>query len=367
MEVLKQLNLPSPLLLGDEGDIDWSRRPWELVTSGHTIGIPEPLFEKLGKFFLPQTDEDVSSFKDMFAGSQTDQKLKQKRGQASFVDFNKHKNATRCHFANRMTVVWGGKRVCISDVRHIHDRPHTGTCVVSIRCSDAIYVGADTFNSIIEESESETHRVSRFRLGITKCIQDEMILFSPQSLSEILEMARRVEAKLKPSGYSSFTTLTTVVTTPTSTTPVVGQKDLMKIMRVSRNMICVFSGRADPAIYAIKMLTDEYSLFLGESSTVVMMCITLICVSVIISFMDYCPRTIVFDANSAGTELIYNFPAVRRRLVSFRRKIDAKDGEEDDEYDVLIFYKKIGEAPVIAGFFSGLDSFDGDFVCGGSG
>ncbi|KAF6163792.1 hypothetical protein GIB67_012151 [Kingdonia uniflora] len=49
-------------------------------------------------------------------------------------------------------------------------------------------------------SESEAQRVSRFCLGLTKRIQDE-ILFSPQPLSEIVEMARRVEAKLKPSGY----------------------------------------------------------------------------------------------------------------------------------------------------------------------
>ncbi|KAF6165495.1 hypothetical protein GIB67_023324, partial [Kingdonia uniflora] len=54
-------------------------------------------------------------------------------------------------------------------------------------------------------SESEAQRVSRFRLGLTKRIQDEMILFFPQSLSEIVEMARRVEAKLKPSGNPSFT------------------------------------------------------------------------------------------------------------------------------------------------------------------
>ncbi|KAF6141088.1 hypothetical protein GIB67_006533 [Kingdonia uniflora] len=40
-------------------------------------------------------------------------------------------------------------------------------------------------------SESKAQRVSRFRLGLTKRIQDE-ILFSPQSLSEILEMARQV-------------------------------------------------------------------------------------------------------------------------------------------------------------------------------
>ncbi|KAF6147156.1 hypothetical protein GIB67_036875, partial [Kingdonia uniflora] len=52
--------------------------------------------------------------------------------------------------------------------------------------------------------ESEEQRVSRFRLGLTKHIQDEMILFSPQSLSGTMEMARRVETKLKPSGIRLF-------------------------------------------------------------------------------------------------------------------------------------------------------------------
>ncbi|KAF6176990.1 hypothetical protein GIB67_027790 [Kingdonia uniflora] len=71
--------------------------------------------------------------------------------------------------------------------------------------------------------ESKAQRISRFRLGLAKRIQDEMILFSPQSLSEIVKMAHMVEAKLKPSGYSSFAP-TIVTTTPTSTTPAVGGK-----------------------------------------------------------------------------------------------------------------------------------------------
>ncbi|KAF6139199.1 hypothetical protein GIB67_040346 [Kingdonia uniflora] len=55
---------------------------------------------------------------------------------------------------------------------------------------------------------------------------DKMILFSPQSLSEIVEMARRVEAKLKPLRYPSFTTPTTVTTTPISTVPAVGGQSI---------------------------------------------------------------------------------------------------------------------------------------------
>ncbi|KAF6148176.1 hypothetical protein GIB67_011951 [Kingdonia uniflora] len=69
LKVLKQLNLPASKLSLLNEDDEKARRPWELVPSGHRIGIPEPLFEKL-------TDEDVLSFKDKFAGSQADRILK---------------------------------------------------------------------------------------------------------------------------------------------------------------------------------------------------------------------------------------------------------------------------------------------------
>ncbi|KAI3889728.1 hypothetical protein MKX03_007750 [Papaver bracteatum] len=72
VEVVKQLNLPSeiPLLLSDEnGDIDRARRPWEIVPSGHKIGTPKPLFKEL-------KDEEVKFFKEKFAGSQADRKVK---------------------------------------------------------------------------------------------------------------------------------------------------------------------------------------------------------------------------------------------------------------------------------------------------
>ncbi|KAF6169932.1 hypothetical protein GIB67_034324 [Kingdonia uniflora] len=48
-------------------------------------------------------------------------------------------------------------------------------------------------NSFVVLIESEAQWVSRFRLGLTKRIQDEMILFSPQSLSEIMEMASQAD------------------------------------------------------------------------------------------------------------------------------------------------------------------------------
>ncbi|KAI3916567.1 hypothetical protein MKW98_026309 [Papaver atlanticum] len=72
VEVVKQLNLPSelPLSLSDEnGDISTARRPWEIIPSGHKIGVPEPLFKEL-------KDEEVEFFREKFAGSQADRKVK---------------------------------------------------------------------------------------------------------------------------------------------------------------------------------------------------------------------------------------------------------------------------------------------------
>ncbi|RZC78973.1 hypothetical protein C5167_003474 [Papaver somniferum] len=72
VEVVKQLNLPSelPLSLSDEnGDISRARRPWEIIPSGHKIGVPEPLFKEL-------KDEEVEFFSEKFAGSQADRKVK---------------------------------------------------------------------------------------------------------------------------------------------------------------------------------------------------------------------------------------------------------------------------------------------------
>ncbi|KAI3869664.1 hypothetical protein MKX03_011861 [Papaver bracteatum] len=72
VEVVKQLNLPSelPLSLSDEnGDINRARRPWEIIPSCHKIGIPEPFFKEL-------KDEEVEFFREKFAGSQADRKVK---------------------------------------------------------------------------------------------------------------------------------------------------------------------------------------------------------------------------------------------------------------------------------------------------
>ncbi|KAI3895672.1 hypothetical protein MKW98_025463 [Papaver atlanticum] len=73
VEVVKQLNLPSeflPLSLSNEkGDTDRARRPWEIVPSGHKIGTPKPLFKEL-------KDEEVKFFREKFAGSQADRKVK---------------------------------------------------------------------------------------------------------------------------------------------------------------------------------------------------------------------------------------------------------------------------------------------------
>ncbi|MCL7040477.1 hypothetical protein MKW94_023027 [Papaver nudicaule] len=73
VEVVKQLNLPSslPLSLSDENSyiINSARRPWEIIPSGHKIGLPEPLFKEL-------KDEKVEFFREKFAGSQADRKVK---------------------------------------------------------------------------------------------------------------------------------------------------------------------------------------------------------------------------------------------------------------------------------------------------
>ncbi|KAF3331025.1 putative methionine--tRNA ligase isoform X2 [Carex littledalei] len=72
-EVLKQLNLSreTHLSFSDEkGDIDKAKRPWEIVPAGHKIGRPEPLFKEL-------KNEEVDFFREKFAGTQADRKLKE--------------------------------------------------------------------------------------------------------------------------------------------------------------------------------------------------------------------------------------------------------------------------------------------------
>lgn len=68
LEVFKQLNLPSETyvsLCDDKGDIDRAKRPWEIIPTGHKIGVPEPLFKEL-------KDEEVEFFRNKFAGSQAE-------------------------------------------------------------------------------------------------------------------------------------------------------------------------------------------------------------------------------------------------------------------------------------------------------
>ncbi|KAJ4755990.1 Methionine--tRNA ligase [Rhynchospora pubera] len=72
-EVLKQLNLSreTHLSFSDEkGDVDKAKKPWEFFPAGHKIGRPEPLFKEL-------KDEEVEFFRQKFAGSQADRKLKE--------------------------------------------------------------------------------------------------------------------------------------------------------------------------------------------------------------------------------------------------------------------------------------------------
>ncbi|KAJ8540416.1 hypothetical protein K7X08_030335 [Anisodus acutangulus] len=67
-EVLKQLNLPpeTQLSLSDKGgEIENSKRPWDILPAGHKIGTPAPLFKEL-------KDEEVAFYREKFAGSQAD-------------------------------------------------------------------------------------------------------------------------------------------------------------------------------------------------------------------------------------------------------------------------------------------------------
>ena len=50
LKVFKQLNLPAVThvsLCQDKGDIDRVKRPWDIISAGHKIGTPEPLFREL--------------------------------------------------------------------------------------------------------------------------------------------------------------------------------------------------------------------------------------------------------------------------------------------------------------------------------
>ncbi|KAL7600874.1 hypothetical protein Lser_V15G26543 [Lactuca serriola] len=63
IQVLKQLSFPHQVSLCDEkGDVEKAKRPWEMIPSGHRIGIPMPLFREL-------RDEEVELLKEMFVDS----------------------------------------------------------------------------------------------------------------------------------------------------------------------------------------------------------------------------------------------------------------------------------------------------------
>ncbi|RZB70364.1 Methionine--tRNA ligase, cytoplasmic [Glycine soja] len=71
-EVFKQLNLPAVThvsLCQDKGDIDRVKRPWDIISAGHKIGTPEPLFREL-------KDEEVEFYRKKFAGSQADRTVR---------------------------------------------------------------------------------------------------------------------------------------------------------------------------------------------------------------------------------------------------------------------------------------------------
>ncbi|XP_058730354.1 probable methionine--tRNA ligase isoform X1 [Vicia villosa] len=72
LEVFKQLNLSTEIHLSlsdDKGDVDRVRRPWDLLSAGHKIGTPKPLFREL-------KDEEVEFYRKKFEGSQADRVLR---------------------------------------------------------------------------------------------------------------------------------------------------------------------------------------------------------------------------------------------------------------------------------------------------
>ncbi|CAI8617117.1 unnamed protein product [Vicia faba] len=72
LEVFKQLNLSTETHLSlsdDKGDVDRVRRPWDLLSAGHKIGTPKPLFREL-------KDEEVEFYRKKFEGSQADRVLR---------------------------------------------------------------------------------------------------------------------------------------------------------------------------------------------------------------------------------------------------------------------------------------------------
>uniref|UniRef100_A0ACD5ZRK6 Uncharacterized protein n=1 Tax=Avena sativa TaxID=4498 RepID=A0ACD5ZRK6_AVESA len=71
-DVLQQLNIcpEEHIPFSDErGDIDKAKTPWDLIPSNHRIGKPVPSFKALD-------DDAVESFKETFAGSQAERKLR---------------------------------------------------------------------------------------------------------------------------------------------------------------------------------------------------------------------------------------------------------------------------------------------------
>ncbi|KAK8518561.1 hypothetical protein V6N12_017707 [Hibiscus sabdariffa] len=72
IEVFKQLNLPPQAqisLCDEKGDVDRTRRLWELIPAGHKIGNPKPLFEELKA-------ERVEELRQQYAGSQADRRAR---------------------------------------------------------------------------------------------------------------------------------------------------------------------------------------------------------------------------------------------------------------------------------------------------
>ncbi|XP_055811201.1 methionine--tRNA ligase, cytoplasmic-like [Solanum dulcamara] len=96
-EVLKQLNLPpeTQFSLSDEGgDIENSKRPWDILPAGHKIGTPAPLFKEL-------KDEEVEFYRNKFAGSQADRADRVLKAETEAKEMAEQLNKTKISDGNK--------------------------------------------------------------------------------------------------------------------------------------------------------------------------------------------------------------------------------------------------------------------------
>ncbi|KAF6168987.1 hypothetical protein GIB67_038484 [Kingdonia uniflora] len=135
-----------------------------------------------------------------------------------------------------------------------------------------------------------------------------------QSLFEIVEIARRVEIKLKPSGYSSLTTPATMTTIPTSATRAVGSKPAGTVTAQRLISLCGWEPRLLPyvvdcngsksGVYEAIGVNDEH-----QSD----------------------PASVVLDCKLCGASVgLWAFSTVSRPLELFRL-VESSDGNDETD------------------------------------